>query len=171
MVGPGLGIYLCCLDILAQNQGRYRPSQRLSEIFLSYLLYNWYFVCWRFKLVTIGPAHLPLLDRSRDRWKQLMCIPNIKRLTKEDSIFWFDLCGWLLTILRNFWLGLSSNRKPLLGIIDYWHYHQLFLHWILKSWSRTKWENSWYKHPSHQLSHNPTNISKSYCKILKRWNL
>ena len=23
-----------------------------------------------------------------------MCIPNIQRLTDEDSIFWFDMCGW-----------------------------------------------------------------------------
>ena len=26
-----------------------------------------------------------------------MCILNIQRLTDEDSIFWFDLCGWRLT--------------------------------------------------------------------------
>ena len=25
-----------------------------------------------------------------------MCIPNIQRLTEENSIFWFDLCGWRL---------------------------------------------------------------------------
>ena len=27
----------------------------------------------------------------------MRCIPNLKRLTNKDSIFWFDLCGWRLT--------------------------------------------------------------------------
>ena len=35
-------------------------------------------------------------------------------------------------ILSNFWVGLSSNRKPLFGIIDYRHCYQIFLHWRLK---------------------------------------
>ena len=38
----------------------------------------------------------------------------------------------LLTTLSNFWVGLSSNRKPVLGIIYYRHCYQLFLHWRLK---------------------------------------
>ena len=64
--------------------------------------------------------------------KKLRCIPNIQRLTEEDSIFWFDLCGWLPTILSNFGVGLSSDRNPVLGIIYYRHCHQLFLQRRLK---------------------------------------
>ena len=37
-----------------------------------------------------------------------------------------------LTILRHFWVGLSSDMKPVLGIIVYQHCYQLFLHWRLK---------------------------------------
>ena len=39
--------------------------------------------------------------------------------------------SFLLTILRDYLVVLSSNRKPVLGIIVYWHCCQLFLHWRL----------------------------------------
>ena len=38
----------------------------------------------------------------------------------------------LPTILRKFRVGLSSNRRPVLGIIDYWHCYQLCLQWRLE---------------------------------------
>ena len=65
------------------------------KYFLPFGLLIWYLVCWRFSLVTVGRAQLPFFDLYRERWKQLRCIPNIQRLTKEDSILWFeyDLCS------------------------------------------------------------------------------
>ena len=38
----------------------------------------------------------------------------------------------LPTILSDLQVGLCSNRRPVLGIIDYQHCYQLFLHWRLK---------------------------------------
>ena len=38
----------------------------------------------------------------------------------------------LSTILSNFRVVLSSDRRPVLGIVDYRHCFQLFLHWGLK---------------------------------------
>ena len=44
--------------------------------------------------MTAGRAHLLISDHTRDCLIQLRCILNIKRLTEEDSIPWFDLYGW-----------------------------------------------------------------------------
>ena len=101
-VGPVLGIYLCCLDTLSSP--RKIPSNPAPKWNISSWLLTWYFVCWRFTLVTVRRTHLPYFVQSRDRWKQLRCILNIQILTKEDSIFWFDLCGWLLS-------GLNPTQK------------------------------------------------------------
>ena len=38
-----------------------------------------------------------------------MCIPNLQGLTEEDSIFWFDLCGWQLTKDQDNNTGSSDN--------------------------------------------------------------
>ena len=40
----------------------------------------------------------------------------------------------LPTILSDFWVGLSSDRKPVFGIIIHRNCYQLFLHWRLKFW-------------------------------------
>ena len=47
--------------------------------------------------MTVGRAHILIYDQTRDLRKQFRCIPNIKRLTEKDLLFWFDLCGWRLT--------------------------------------------------------------------------
>ena len=103
------------------------PSKPATKWNISSWWLTWYFVCWNFTIVTVGSAHIPYFVWFRDCWKQLRCIPNIQRLAKEDSIIWFDLCGWLQTILGDFWVGLITNRNPVLGITDYWYCCQLFL--------------------------------------------
>ena len=40
--------------------------------------------------------------------------------------------SFLPTILSDLWVGLSSDRRPVLGIINYRNCYQLFLHWRLK---------------------------------------
>ena len=40
--------------------------------------------------------------------------------------------SFLPTILIDFWVAISSNRRPVLVIIDYWHCYQLFIQWRLK---------------------------------------
>ena len=40
--------------------------------------------------------------------------------------------SFLPTIPRDFWVGLSSDRRLVLGIIVYRKIYQLFLHWSLK---------------------------------------
>ena len=47
--------------------------------------------------MTVGHSHLLIFNWTRDCLKQLRCIPNIQRLTEEDSIFWFYLFDWRLT--------------------------------------------------------------------------
>ena len=47
--------------------------------------------------MTVGRAYLFIYDHKRDRREKLRCITDLQRLTEEDSIFWFDLCGWKLT--------------------------------------------------------------------------
>ena len=54
--------------------------------------------------MTVGNAPLLIKDQTRDRRKQLRCIPNLHRITEEDSIFWFDLCGWIFSE------GLDNNN-------------------------------------------------------------
>ena len=48
----------------------------VSERLLTFGLLNFYFVWWRFALVTVGRSSLPYLVRYRHRWKQLRCKLN-----------------------------------------------------------------------------------------------
>ena len=41
---------------------------------------------------------------------------------------------FLPVILINIWVGFSSGRSSVFGIIDYWRCKQLFLHWRFKVW-------------------------------------
>ena len=34
---------------------------------------------------------------------------NIKRLTEEDSIFWFNICGWIFSVYHKNNIGSSDN--------------------------------------------------------------
>ena len=47
-----------------------------------------------FTLMTVGITHLLISDKTIDRWKTLRCILNTQRLTEEDSMLSFGLCGW-----------------------------------------------------------------------------
>ena len=90
---------------------------------------TWYFVCWGSALVTVGHAILPYVVRSRQRWKQFMCIP-IYRDSPRIKIFWFDLCGWLAIychfFLLHFWLGILSVEGLHLWLLDVMVYLTLF---------------------------------------------
>ena len=125
--GKPLQNYGCSL----QSVGVKKLSSGGTSWIFPFVLLTRYFICWCFTLVTFRRAHILISDRTRERWKQLRCIPNIHRLTEEDSIFWFDLCGWIPTIPGKFWVGLSLDRNPVSGITDYCHCHQMFLHWRL----------------------------------------
>ena len=46
-------------------------------------------------------------------------------------LFYWQHLSLLPTILINLRVELSYHRRPVLGIIDYWHCHQLFLRWGL----------------------------------------
>ena len=47
--------------------------------------------------MTAGGALLFIYDWTEDHRRHLRCISNLKRLTEEDSIFWFDMCGCRFT--------------------------------------------------------------------------
>ena len=61
--------------------------------------------------MTFGSAPLLIWDLTRYRRKQLRCIPNLQRLTEEDSIFWFYMCGWKLTEDQDNDTGSSDKTK------------------------------------------------------------
>ena len=84
------------IPYLSTKEGHFQTSHWVKHFF-PFILLTWYFVCWWFTLVTVGHVYLLNSDWTRYRWKQLGFITNIQRLTEEDSIIWFDLCGWQLT--------------------------------------------------------------------------
>ena len=43
--------------------------------------------------MTVWSDPLLIYDQNKDSRRQLWCSDNLQRLTEEDSIFWFDLCG------------------------------------------------------------------------------
>ena len=71
--------------------------------------------------------------------------------------------GFLPVVLSNILGSLSSGRTSALGIIDYQHCCQPFPHFKdINYWFRTHWKNSIHIQLSHQLSHNPRNITQSW---------
>ena len=64
--------------------------------------------------MTVGYAHLLISDQTRDRSKKLRYIPNIQRLTEEDSIPWFDICGWRFSEDQDNDIGSSDRIKTLI---------------------------------------------------------
>ena len=60
--------------------------------------------------MTVGRDDLLIYNQTIDRLKRLRCIPNIQRLTEEDSILWFDLCGWRYREDRDNDTGSSDKR-------------------------------------------------------------
>ena len=54
--------------------------------------------------MTVGNAPLLIYNWTRDCRKWFRCILNLQRITEEDSIFWFDLCGWIFSE------GLDNNN-------------------------------------------------------------
>ena len=80
------------IPYLSTKEGTFQDSYYVKYSFL-FVLLTWYFFLLRFVLVTHWRAPLLRYDQIRDLRKQLRCIANLQRLTEEDSIFWFDLCG------------------------------------------------------------------------------
>ena len=61
--------------------------------------------------MTVGSTPLLIHDRTRDCRKQLRCIPNLQRLTEEELLFWFDLCGCRFTEEQDKNTGISEETS------------------------------------------------------------
>ena len=59
--------------------------------------------------MTVGRAYLMMYDQNIDLRKQSRCINNLKRLTEEDLIYWFDMCGCQFTDDQNKNTGSSDK--------------------------------------------------------------
>ena len=66
-------------------------------------------------------------DLYRFQWHCCAC----GSVTVNLFLSWQHL-SLLPTILRDLRVGLSYNKRPVFGIIDYRHWYQLFLQWRLK---------------------------------------
>ena len=131
------------------------------KYFLPFGLLTWYFVYWWFTLLTVERSHLTFSDRNRDHWKQLRCILNIQRLTAEDSIFWFDLCGCIIAedhALKMVFTRKKQDRILILNIIQEISTKSIYVN---------------YKLPVGKSSHrNRTNYSfKKLFKMLRFWRV